>query len=73
MRYLTPAPWWSNARGVKNELDAKTRSLMRLAQLLQRRFGHTGERSFVMMMATRSNQQVSDEMVTQPIQTFRGF
>lgn len=73
VRYLTPAPRWSNARGVKNELEAKTRSLMRLAQLLQRRFGQTGDRSFVMMMADlkRARPPISDDMVTQPIRPFR--
>lgn len=57
---------------MKSELDAKTRSLMRLAQLLQRRFGKTDERSFVMMMAdVQRSRRVADDMVTQPLQTFR--
>ncbi len=71
-RYLTRAHGRPNVGSVKSEIDAKTRSLMRLAQLLQRRFGETEERSFVMMMADlKRNRKVADEMVTQPLQTFR--
>ncbi len=57
---------------MKSELDAKTRSLMRLAQLLQRRFGDTTERTFVMMMADlRQLRAAADTMITQPLRTFR--
>jgi hypothetical protein len=58
---------------VKADFDAKTRSLMRLAQLLQRRFRSTSERSFVMLMADiRRPRSVisSDAMVTQPLRVF---
>ncbi|HET9619972.1 MAG TPA: hypothetical protein VFP84_01305 [Kofleriaceae bacterium] len=59
---------------MKADYDAKTRSLMRLAQLLQRRYRSTRERSFVMLMADsrRSRPLITgDAMVTQPLGVFR--
>ena len=58
---------------MKTDLEAKTRSLTRLAQLLQRRYGKTKERSFVMMMADLRwiRRKTTDDVVTQQIQTFR--
>lgn len=72
-RYLTSGPYRPNARDVKSELEAKTRSLIRLAQLLQRRYGANADRSFVMMMADIRHvcPELSDAMVTQPIRPFR--
>ena len=60
--------------GVKPNYDAKTRSLMRLAQLLQRRYRSTTERSFVMLMVADSRrprtQITGDSMATQPLRVF---
>ena len=67
------APARPNAVHVKQDFDAKTRSLMRLAQLLQRRFRSTTERSFVMLMADVRRQRpviANDAMVTQPLRIF---
>ena len=72
-RYLTAAPVRSNAQDVKLELDAKTWGLIRLAQLLQRRYRRMVERSFVMMMVDLHRlrpQIIGDTLATQPLRVF---
>jgi len=57
---------------VRPELESNARTLTRLAQLLQRRYGETSGRSFVMMMADlrRIRARITDDMATQPIRPF---
>lgn len=57
---------------MRPEQEANAKALTRLAQLLQRRFGETPDRSFVMMIADlrRIRARYTDDMVTQPIQPF---
>lgn len=57
---------------MRPELDTNAKALTRLAQLLQRRFGETPDRSFVMMIADlrRIRARFTDDMVTQPIRPF---
>jgi hypothetical protein len=57
---------------VQANVDASVRSLTRLAQLLQRRYGGASSRSFVMLIADlrRVRARGTDDLATQPIRTF---